>query len=1049
MAKTSTKSFLKIFATRYLLVWICLVVAVGGLSTFAYWYQQQLLKQTSLKLPAISQQQQLLEKLVYQRIAIAELNYVSAKRKESLIRQFELAWYNVITDTNLLSLKAEDQLASSGLVNQSMQNAQSQLQEMATLVAQLRLIESQINLKQQDALLSIQLLSNTLQKNYAQRQQNISKLSGLNNQLSLLQSINNTLPIFEQILSYKQQLVDVKAIYSQPFTVMAKNLASDDIALISQFFESAENSLVINDVLELQTAFYSAKDVLLANQAYFSLWQQGVILQSNIAQAITDYAKLMQQMEAQISQVDLASYRILMPYVPPRFHQYLTEQRAYWLVVCILGFLVLLTLLFLWRSKRAVNQFVETINVAASKANWMRSYSELEPMREKLTQELADNLVESPIPVQQDNERANALQIELNEMIELERSSCSLSEQLQQSLQDNAAQINKHRKYYWLALRQLTQVSAEHIISASSQFEPIVSKTTQLQQLLLAHVRADLEPLSNTSMSTCHLGSVMANIWVTQTQYAHQRRVKLNINTNASVDTMVQLSQPLFNQLFEHIFNLIWLERELASIEVTTTLNQADDVVDISFHLPDVRSLLLLSHNPSSETLVAQLKHAQCVVIDTLIDGLGCNLEEHYTEQGSAILSLTVPIKTDDQLSVVSTKPLMNKQVLILSGDERHYINVQQELLSQSCTIESATSYAQAKHLLSTTALHKRPIALMLVGSDISVAQCTELNTQVASLAPRLRPKIYFSRVISNANELGIVNDIGVYINQEPLLSTLEQLVMAEQCSNIAFSTDEIANLHYHQLPVVVRIVTENCYDCIWLVQLLNRLGLSVKLQSFLDVKDDNALEEYYGFTFIQSLLNESAEQGDELAGYYDVVCNENPNEHPINRVNLNTHLSEFIALLSHWIRPKCQSLDEMTRADDSAPELADRDADRSTIVSDDSDKPPKGYPTVNLMALTKRFHLPELAISMLENTQEKLNDCVQELALAIEVSNESQQRLLLQKIAQYCDLLMLDELSSLVNHLLTLESNTREYQRGLFAVEQQVMALSEFVDAI
>ena len=85
----------------------------------------------------------------------------------------------------------------------------------------------------------------------------------------------------------------------------------------------------------------------------------------------------------------------------------------------------------------------------------------------------------------------------------------------------------------------------------------------------------------------------------------------------------------------------------------------------------------------------------------------------------------------------------------------------------------------------------------------------------------------------------------------------------------------------------------------------------------------------------------------------------------------------------------------------------------------------------------------------MLENTQEKLNDCVQELALAIEVSNESQQRLLLQKIAQYCDLLMLDELSSLVNHLLTLESNTREYQRGLFAVEQQVMALSEFVDAI
>lgn len=512
---------------------------------------------------------------------------------------------------------------------------------------------------------------------------------------------------------------------------------------------------------------------------------------------------------------------------------------------------------------------------------------------------------------------------------------------------------------------------------------------------------------------------------------------------------MVQLNQPLFNQLFEHIFNLMWLARDLTSIEVTVTLNQTENVVEISFHLPDVSSLLLLSHNPSSETLVTQLKYAQCLVIDTLIDELGCNLEEHYTEQGSTILSLNLPIKTDDELSVVSTKPLMNKQVLILSEDDSQYTNVQQELLSQSCSIECATSYAQAKHLLSTTALHKRPIALMLVGRDISAAQCSELNTHVESLTPRLRPKLYFSRVLSNANELGIVNDIGVYINQEPLLSTLEQLVMAEQCSNIAFATDEIANLHYHQLPVVVRIVTENCYDCIWLVQLLNRLGLTVKLQSFLDAKDDNALEEYYGFTFIQSLLSESAEQGDELAGHYDVVCNENPNEHPINRVNPNTHLSEFIALLSPWIRPKCQSLDDMTRADDAAPELADRDEDGSTIVSDNSDKPLKGYPTVNLMALTKRFHLPELALSMLENTQEKLNDCVHELALAIEVSNESQQRLLLQKIAHYSDLLMLDELNSLVSHLLTVESNTREYQRGLFAVEQHVVTLSEFVDAI
>jgi len=570
---------------------------------------------------------------------------------------------------------------------------------------------------------------------------------------------------------------------------------------------------------------------------------------------------------------------------------------------------------------------------------------------------------------------------------------------------------------------------------------------------------------------------------------AHFQRNQVFYQQDEQLLTQAKIDLRLFHRMFNGICRLILADLFKASLHISSHVidkNEGQQIVRFDFSvithkkvtkLPDVIDELL-------EVADKKVTNDLSSYLTVLLNSLHVSEKNAQLEENGYKFSLTLPLAYSEHSQQIREDKFDLKQanICILTNDENIRSVVSSAIVDTNGLVDNISTIDGDKGPLSAEQLLNKKVDLVIVANDCYLTLLDDMTQYIKSLDNKLQPKIFVMQPSFNASlhRHGLYEQAANPLQGLHLQKALHTLLTTSAKSNLLLDSSVLVDHQYLPTQVEVLFAVREPAEHQSVIRLLQWLGLQVQvvcqamamnkfwksgryLLLFTEFEQSPCIDLSVGkgvrrgvFTFTDNLFIQ--ESNEAIAEQWLFA-----------EVPELTDINKLVTLLEPWLKAKHTQVakvekppeDKEINIAEQSKSLASQPVIRAAQDNEKLDSVLSALdltPVVqdvqeqvfNLDKYAKNQGSAELAVLMLDEYIDDINQGMSELSQAIKEQNYSQGISLLEELLKVSLIIAAENFSSLSQQLQSALKVENDNISILFAeLESQQRLLNQFAEAI
>lgn len=695
--------------------------------------------------------------------------------------------------------------------------------------------------------------------------------------------------------------------------------------------------------------------------------------------------------------------------------------------------------------------------------------------------------------VKEQHTAIDELSKKVNEITKLQENICQLkSANLEQIAHQHRLENKVNDKLSNMVVRTMLQSQSVSIGSGVTSLQVYRQLTRIFDWCRQSKIRSEfLSTSTKIKLSDVALHHEIDAALLNIMNDAHFQRNQIFYQQDKQLLTQAKIDLRLFHRMFNGVCRVMLADLFKASLHISSHVvdkNEGQQIVRFDFsvitnkkvtQLPDViDELLTITDNKAANDTSTYL----LVLLKIL----------HVSERNAQLLengyqlSLTLPLAFSDHnhQSRVNLFDLQQANICVLSSDENIRSLVNQAIVDANGRVENLVVIEADKGPLSEQELLTKKVDLVLVASDRYVASLDEITEHIANLASHLQPKIFVMQPSFNASlhRHGLYEQAANPLQTPHLQQALHNLLTTSAQSNKILDSSVLVEHQYLPTQVEVLFAVHEPAKHHSLIRLLQWLGMQVQV-----VCQPQAMDKFWQSGRYLLIFTEFEQSpGIDLSvgkgvrrGIFTFTVNQFIQESSkaiaeqwlFAEVPKLSEFDKLVALLQPWLKAKRSKITKLEKTAEvkglniaKQSKLASLPTSQIREAAQASEKLDRVLSALDLTPVVKAVEEPifnleqyaknqgsaELAVLMLDEYIDDINQGMSELSQVINEQNYSQGISLLATIIKVSLIIAAENFTDLCQQLqIALKQENNSISVLFEELENQQQLLNQFAEAI